>query len=319
MINYPIQMDLQGEGYKALVDFLGSHATHILLVSHAGETSVRCQDTLRRLHDLGETVERVREWPGTRLYGAASAFVHRFPVNAESLAFVKGRVNSLFSWRWPEQPEDLCFLNLDNIPLLMTTAHEAYAELSVSDGIKIPFELEEALVGTSTRRKNGAIVTLPSRGEGLYGRQYVGVEGTAWPVPLPTMPARSFGLAWDVETTLAYWNALKTIPGFGDAICLYLNGQTCLNGFRFAGFDCGYYGNENDNLSVILNELLLTKNSRFADFKSKLNAYGLFDLYEDAVEFMRVALKDDAFHEEYGGCLEELSVIKVSVHVLSSR
>ena len=207
-------------------------------------------------------------------------------------------------------------MNFDKIPLLTTTAHEAYAELSVSDGIKIPSELEKILANASTRRKNGVIVTVPSKGKGLCGR-YVGVEGTAWPVSLPAMPALDFGLTQDVETSLTYWHTLRMISGFGDVACLYINDQTCPPGFQFAGYDCGYYANEYDNFSAILHELLRAKNSRFSDFTSKLNAYGLFGLQEDALEFMRVVLNDGAFQEENGGCLEELSVIKVFVHVQS--
>lgn len=312
MITYIIQRDLQGESYKTLIDFLGSHASHILLVSHEGETTAKCQDTLRRLHFLGATVERVREWPGTILRGEASAFTHRFPVNAASLAFVKGHVKSLFSWRWPDLPEDLCFLGSDKTPLLATTAHEAYAELSVIDDIKIPLELESVLAGASTRRTNGVIVTVPSNGKWFYGR-YIGVEGTAWPISWPTMPVLSFGMARDVDTSLEYWRTLRKISGFGDAVCLYLNGRTCPHGFQFAGFDCGYYANEHDNLSVILHELLLANDCRFTGFTSKLNAYGLFGSHEDALEFMHVVLNDDNFLEEYGGCVEALSVIKVFV------
>ena len=141
MKSYSIYNDVRGASYKALVDFVGSQASYIQLIAHDGSVTRSCRETLRRFQDFDETVERVNEWPGTRLDG--TAFLHRFHVSPDSLGFVRRHVDSLFSWCWPDNPEDLSFIAEDGTVLLLTTAHESYAELALRNDMNVPSFLRD--------------------------------------------------------------------------------------------------------------------------------------------------------------------------------
>ena len=145
MKTYYIDKDVRGEAYKALIDFLGRYASHILLIAHDNYATETCQETLRELTDFDEMVERVREWPGTKLFSGKTALCHKFCTSPGAMKFVQAHVDSLFSWRWPDNPEDLSFVMSDGRVLLLTTAHESYAEVTVYDDMSLPPEIEAIL------------------------------------------------------------------------------------------------------------------------------------------------------------------------------
>lgn len=153
MKTYYIDKDIRGEAYKVLIDFLGRYASSILLMAHDNYATRSCRETLRKLTDFDEMVERVSEWPGTQLLSGKTALRHKFRASLESVNFVRNHVNSLFSWCWPEKPEDLSFAMSDGRVLLLTTAHESYAEVTVYDDMPLPPAIE-AILNTVTEEVN---------------------------------------------------------------------------------------------------------------------------------------------------------------------
>lgn len=312
---FTINNDIQGRAYKELVCLLGGCAATCQLVSHGDPTTQSCKEALSKLVELGATTEEVTEWHGTKLVCGNTAILHAFPVNQETMRFLVFHVDSLFSWRWPDEPEDLCFLASDGTPLLISTAHEQYARLAFADDIGLSVGLEVAL--EESAKMNGPcgfVVKLPDQTVGVKNENgYVGIEGDGWPVDLPDMPTIDNGLASvnEFERSAAYWRCLMNLKGFEAARLLYLGEQPPCEGFRPIGFDCGYYANETDNLSLVLNELHLRTTACLEEHKRRLNAYGLFATHEEAMMFLRQVLSEPLLRNAYWGCLENLTVVKV--------
>ena len=145
MKTYYIDKDIRGNAYKVLIDFFGGYASFVQLIAHDNYATGSCQETLRKLTDFDEMVERVSGWPGTELLSRKTALRHRLRVSPESLKFVRDHVDSLFSWCWPENPEDLSFIMSDGRVLLLTTVHESYAEVTVYDDMALPSTVEMIL------------------------------------------------------------------------------------------------------------------------------------------------------------------------------
>jgi len=149
MKTYSIEKDIRGESYKVLIDFLGRYASSVLLIDREYRPTGSCQEALRKLADFGEEVERVSEWPGTKLFGG-TVLCHKFRASQESLTFVRNHVDSLFSWCWPDNPEDLSLATRDGRILLWTTAHESYAVVTVYEDMALPPAVEAILNKHST-------------------------------------------------------------------------------------------------------------------------------------------------------------------------
>ena len=315
MKSYRIHKDLHGKDYRSLIRFLAEYASHIQLITHDGELSESCRETLCRLQGFNEKVERVNAWPGTQLSPGVTALRHKFSVNMMTVDFVSQHVDSLFSWRWPEQPEDLCFLASDGTPFLILTAHEQYAQLIVQDGMYIDEALESVLKKSAQKGLCGFLVNIPTCLDAEYRGEnsYIGIEGDGWPVEILDMPTISFGLACDDEYKRceSYWRCLIRITGFEFARFLYLGECPFQDGFLSIGFDCGYYSNGTDNFSLVLNELHLRTIPVLADYKAMLNEYGLFTTYEDAADFMQQVLSEPLLKDLYRGCLEDFSIVRV--------
>ena len=70
-----------------------------------------------------EQVKETSEWPGTRLLGE-TATAHQFAYTPELVSIMKRFSHRLFQWVQPELPEDLCLLQAENRPWLVSIAHE---------------------------------------------------------------------------------------------------------------------------------------------------------------------------------------------------
>lgn len=175
---------------------------------------------------------------------------------------------------------------------------------------------------TTSKGSGGIIVSVPSDTNGaschscLKGKRYIGIEGSVWPVQLPVMPVLSMGMMQDdnLDACISYWCEIVSKTGFDDAVCLFIGGDAESSEFVFAGFDCGYYVNEYDHLSLIHDELLLGGRFDLDRFRGRLNSCCLFGTRADAASFMNVVNEDNAFRLKYGGCLDELSVVKIFIH-----
>ena len=315
MKTYHIHRDILDEAYEGLVMLLGKYCGTCRLVSHGAPIVQSCRDALSRLADLGEVPTVVSEWHGTRLEHGATAVLHSFPMTPSSQDFLMHHVRSLFSWRWPDNPEDLCLLAPDGTPILFSTAHEQYAQLSVADYMRVDVALEAVLKESSREGICGLVVTCPAGVPACRGQKatYIGIEGNGWPVEMADMPIVSFGLApvSECERSVSYWRRLMHVRGFEDAKLLCIGCQPPGEGFSPIGFDCGYYSNEEDNFSLILNELHLRTIPSLVSYKSQLNEYGLMASHAATADFMRRALSEPVLRDLYRGCLEDLSIVQV--------
>ena len=119
----------RGRGYRALVNSLGATCPQFLLVVREqlalGPEAVAI---LRRLQPQRFRQVRTSAWPGTELIGHF-AHVSYFRSNSASLTVLKTAAKSLYEWRQPSHPEDLCFLDGEGRPVLTTIAHEGDAWL----------------------------------------------------------------------------------------------------------------------------------------------------------------------------------------------
>ena len=311
---FTISNDIQGRAYEELICLLGGCAATSQLVSHGEPTHMSCKAALSRLVELGATTEEVSEWHGTKLLCGNTAILHSFPVNKETMRFLASHVDSLFSWRWPDEPEDLCFLASDGTSLLISTAHEQYARLALADDIGLSDGLEVALEESAKMNGPCGFVVMPGLAVGVKSENgYVGIEGDGWPVVLADMPTIENGLAPEneFERSAAYWRGLMKLKDFEAARLLYLGEHPSCEGFRPIGFDCGYYANEIDNLSLVLNELHLRTMPCLAEHKRRLNEHGLFATHEEAMMFLRQVLSEPALRDAYRGCLADLIVVNV--------
>ena len=313
---YSIYQDISGTDYQNLINFLGTYAAVCQLVSHGEPLGQSCKNALNRLVELGADTAKVSEWYGTRLFHGETATLHRFPITPASIEFISTHAKSLFAWRWPDEPEDLCFEASDGTPLLISTAHERYAQLFIGDGLCLDEALESAIKESAFKGISGFLVNVPALSLPSHGRKnitYIGIEGDGWPVELSDMPPVSFGMASGkaFDSCLLYWKRLKTVNGFESAQLLYLGERTHWEGFCHIGFDVGYYSNETDNCSLVLNELHLRTIPVLIEFRNKLNRYGLFQSYDLATDFLHRVLSETALKDLYKGCIQDLSIVKL--------
>ena len=316
MKTYHIHRDILGADYQCLIRFLAGRATTCQLILHGEPMGLSCREALSRLAELGGVTKEVSEWHGTSLEHGATATLCSLPVTPESLEFLLTHVQSLFSWRWPQEPEDLCFEASDGTPLLISTAHEQYAQLFVIDDSCVDGTLESVLNRAAQKGPCGLLVNVPAQSSSdsqNRGLGYIGIEGEGWPVDLPDMPPLSFGLAREEAcvSSVSYWLSLMGVKGFEAARLLYLGEQPPCEDFCHIGFDLGYYSNETDNLSLILNELHRRTIPSLVEFRSQLNRYGLFPTFELATGFMQRFLSEPILKDSYRGCVQDLSIVKV--------
>ena len=323
MNTYHIHRDILGVAYEILVRFLSRYATTCQLISHGDPMTQSCREIMCFLSELGEVTAEVSKWHGTNLEPGMTATLHSFPITSRSLRFILEHAESLFSWRWPDKPEDLCFLTSDGTPLLMSIAHERYAQLTVADDMYISEELKSVLEISTRSELNGFLVNVPEQSCATQdgGMVYVGIEGEGWPVVLTDMPTISFGLAPEnaFRRSFSYWQNVVRIKGLESARFLYLGEHPPCEGFRCIGFDCGYYSNEIDNFSLVLNELHRQTMPSLVVHRKRLNAQGLFSTYEDATFFMRQVLSEPMLMDSYKGCLKDTSIIKVHAYVSEKK
>jgi hypothetical protein len=85
--------------------------------------------------NLQPSVVEIREqseWPGTKL-SRRTVKVMYFIFDEGTAALLRRTTTSLFDWRWPELPEDLCLMRNDQSVWFGSTSHEAQGWLQVSE------------------------------------------------------------------------------------------------------------------------------------------------------------------------------------------
>ena len=84
-------------------------------------------------------VREQSEWPGTRLFDSVATVVY-FDLNDKVVELLTSDKGSVFDWRWPDMPEDLCLLRMDGSVWFGSISHEHDAWLNVT-----PLEKEDLL------------------------------------------------------------------------------------------------------------------------------------------------------------------------------
>ncbi len=121
-----INKDVSGADYTSLVATACERYSQFSLVWRdqlSFDPSARSiQHELRRFQI---TRSRTSHWPGTQLIGTR-ADVIRYSIGAARTG-VLSRSGSLFGWRSPDFPEDLCFYSADGSCTIATVSHEQTA------------------------------------------------------------------------------------------------------------------------------------------------------------------------------------------------
>ena len=74
----------------------------------------------------------VSEWPGTILHGQTAQLL-RFILNKRSVQVLGELTSSLYSWVYPDLPEDLSLIREDDLPWLVTISHDTDSYLYLSE------------------------------------------------------------------------------------------------------------------------------------------------------------------------------------------
>ena len=110
--------------YRSLLEHAFPACDSVLLVVRRSQPlneSGRC--LLSRLDAFLMRETERSEWPGTKLLDR-TAQVFEFRFTPRSALVLKQAVDSLFAWRQPNFPEDLCLLRQDSTPWLVSISHE---------------------------------------------------------------------------------------------------------------------------------------------------------------------------------------------------
>jgi hypothetical protein len=124
-----------GKSYRDLLSFALAHCgSFLLVVRHDLQLSLRGRSVLAELRPSLRREHDSREWPGTVLLRELGT-VSEFDFNANTARVLERAAGSLYSWRQPHLPEDLCMLRSNGKPWLVTIAHErdGYLELTASE------------------------------------------------------------------------------------------------------------------------------------------------------------------------------------------
>lgn len=124
----------RGDTFAALLRFALGRVDVLLAVTHAdAPLSTNCSRVLAELRLAAPTSRSRRgtSWPGTP--GGPRSDVHEFRYGHAIVKVVLANSSSLFAWKLPALPEDLCLLRGDT-PWLITTTHEGDSRIETAHG-----------------------------------------------------------------------------------------------------------------------------------------------------------------------------------------
>lgn len=125
-----------GEKYRLLLAGLSKFCPGFLLVVRDEiPLNPRGTSILAELAGFLRGKERSTRWPGTELL-SGEATVYTFELNEETLHILATRVQGLYEWKQPENPEDLCLLLENGSPLLVTISHEGDSFVAANEQIE---------------------------------------------------------------------------------------------------------------------------------------------------------------------------------------
>lgn len=133
---YNLLIEPGNQDYYGLLDFASTECKYALVaIRDTIQLNSKGQEFLEKLSKYLYEEKLAYEWPGTKLLNrqARIFLFHYVPASVEIL---KEAVSSLYKWRQPDFPEDLCLLRADETPWLVTISHE-------SDGFFILLDQEK--------------------------------------------------------------------------------------------------------------------------------------------------------------------------------
>jgi len=137
--SYTFQREPRNKLYFDLIDFAKSRCRYAWLVIHPRiPLDSSCDLALHTLSMYLYQICTVSEWPGTKLLrSTASLYKYRF--SDECAQELKSLTKRLYGWMHPKLPEDLCLMVDEELPLLVSIAHEndSYLCLTEDDFVKL--------------------------------------------------------------------------------------------------------------------------------------------------------------------------------------
>jgi hypothetical protein len=121
---YQLATEPTGRQYAHLIDVAKTYCSRFLLVErHDLSLGQRAKDVIAALDRFLLAHAEASEWPGTRLIGHA-ALVREYTFDDDSAEALVAWAPRLYTWQQPDMLEDLCLLQSDRLPWLITIAHE---------------------------------------------------------------------------------------------------------------------------------------------------------------------------------------------------
>ena len=127
----------RGESYRQLIDaaIVDTARAYVILQGESIKSSgvARARELLQP-ERISERL--VREWPGTTLLGStpAPATLSEYRCSARLGASLKQLANGLYSWIYPDLPEDLGFVRADGSTWLGSISHEKDSFMELDSG-----------------------------------------------------------------------------------------------------------------------------------------------------------------------------------------
>lgn len=134
MAFYELTCELLPEQIVPIFEFYTRRARKVLFALPIKDyVTEGCKAFINKLILMGAKEKEVSEWPGTKLFFGKTATIYIVEWSHEFLAYCLATKRDLFAWHQPELPEDVCLIDEQNIPILITTSHEHYVLLYLSD------------------------------------------------------------------------------------------------------------------------------------------------------------------------------------------
>jgi hypothetical protein len=121
---FNFEQDPTGDIFYGLLDYgITICDKALLVVKIQNHLSNEGKKVLSILEDFLIEKKEMSEWPGTRLFDSV-ALVYEYVYNVDFVSQIKTYSKSIYDWRQPALPEDLCLIRPDMTPWLVSTTHE---------------------------------------------------------------------------------------------------------------------------------------------------------------------------------------------------
>jgi hypothetical protein len=134
---YNLVEEPRGNTYRAMLMFAQKICPYFLLVERPEiDTNSEGRAVLQSLGRFLIEQTETREWPGTVLLRDDMATVSIFEFSLEAMRILLDTTDSLYEWRLPSRPSDLCLLRPDRSAWLTTISHDGDAYLKITENEK---------------------------------------------------------------------------------------------------------------------------------------------------------------------------------------